>query len=785
MKNWMVKLRVRELLVVTVFLIGLAFWHCLPEPLFEEPVSFVLVDRNGELLGAKIAEDEQWRFPPQSKVPAKFARAITAFEDKRFYRHPGFDPLALARSLIENISKGKIVSGGSTLTMQVIRLARNNPSRTYVEKLIELIMAVRLEAGYSKEEILSLYASHAPFGGNVVGLEAASWRYFGRAPEELSWAESAMLAVLPNSPALIHPGRNRDSLEGKRNRLLVTLHRNGVLSDLDLDLALRESLPERPVPLPREAPHLVETLYAGLESGTRRLASTLDRDLQQATKSIVEQHARSLTLQGIGNAAVLLVDNRSFDVLAYVGNARWSVTNDTGYAVDIIHRPRSSGSILKPFLFAAMLQAGEILPTTLVADVPTQYAGYMPENFDRTYRGAVPAREALVRSLNVPAVRMLKRHGVARFYDFLEQAGMTTLMRPPEDYGLTLILGGAEATLWDLTGMYSNLAAIARHSKPGPPKALRRLRLLQTEDNTTDRLPDIGPAAAWLTLNALLEVARPGDEGFWQNFASSRKIAWKTGTSFGHRDAWAIGTTSEHTVAVWVGNATGEGRPGLTGATAAAPILFDIFNRLERAEWIPQPYLHMKEVETCRNDGYLANGHCETQLQWVPRDSHFGQLSPNNRLVHLDSEQRLRVHGECESPSRMTHRSWFVLSPKQEFYYRKRHADYRSLPSFRNDCQRVASVKGSSGPIAFIYPNVGTRLYIPMDLAEKRGRTVFEAVHRRPEATLFWHLDDRYLGSTSAFHQQALDITPGSHVVTVVDEKGNRLAHPFKVLGKE
>jgi penicillin-binding protein 1C len=492
-----------------------------------------------------------------------------------------------------------------------------------------------------------------------------------------------------------------------------------------------------------------------------------------------------LGLQGIQNVAVLVVDNESFDVLAYVGNSQWSVAKDTGYAVDVIHRPRSSGSVLKPFLFAAMLQAGEILPTTLVADVPTQYAGYMPENFDRTYRGAVPAQDALARSLNVPAVRMLKRHGVARFYDFLEHAGMTTLIRSPEEYGLTLILGGAEATLWDLTGMYANLAAVARHTWPGAPAPQRKLKWLQREDNSTNRQSEIGPAAAWLTLNALLEVSRPGDESFWQNFASSRKIAWKTGTSFGHRDAWAIGTTSAHTVAVWVGNATGEGRSGLTGATAAAPVLFDIFNRLDRADWFPQPYLHMKEIEICRNDGYLPNGNCETESQWVPRDSHFDQLSPNNRLVHLDSNQRFRVHGECESPGSMVHRSWFMLSPRQEFYYRKHHAEYRSLPPFRRDCLQIASAQSSSGPMAFLYPNKGTRLYIPLDLAGKKGQTVFEAVHRRPEATLFWHLDNRYLGSTSTFHQQALDIEPGVHIVTVVDDKGYRLARRFEVLGRE
>lgn len=782
MTDWVRKRPRATALLLLALAAGIAFWRCLPEPLFSQPVSSVLLGRHGGLLGASIAGDEQWRFPPLDRVPAKFRAALVTFEDKRFDYHPGVDPLALARALRLNLKHGEIVSGGSTLSMQVIRLARRHPDRTYLEKLIEMLLAVRLELRHSKEEILALYASHAPFGGNVVGLEAAAWRYFGRGPDRLSWAESAMLAVLPNSPALIHPGRNRVTLQARRDRLLAQLHERGFLSALDLKLARREPLPARPLSLPQHAPHLLATLRAGARPGTHRFETTLERPLQLAARDIVARHAASLRTQGIHNVAALVIDNRSFEVLAYVGNSDWSVRDEHGYAVDIVRRPRSTGSILKPFLFAAMLQAGEILPTTLVADMPTQYAGYMPENFDHIYRGAVPAEVALARSLNVPAVRMLKRHGLGRFYDFLRQFGMGTLTRRPEDYGLTLILGGAEGTLWEVTAMYANLAGLARQREPGPAARYRRLTVLAGDDTVSGRRAEISPAAAWLTLKALLEVARPGAEGHWKNFASARKIAWKTGTSFGLRDGWAIGSTSKYTVGVWVGNASGEGRPGLTGGTTAAPILFDLFNRLGSADWFPPPRAHMKQVEVCRNDGYLANGACETETQWAPRDSHFDRVSPYNRLVHLDPSRAWQVHGRCESVSRMRHRGWFVLPPGQEFYYRRHHADYRPLPPVRKDCQAVAAGRG---PIDFLYPNAGTRLYIPMDLAERKGRTVFEAVHRDHKATLFWHLDDRYLGTTTIFHQQALDITPGPHVVTVVDQDGNRLSRRFEVLGKD
>jgi penicillin-binding protein 1C len=775
--------RRRALLVAFAALAAAGAWLSLPNPLFRVPLSTAVLARDGTLLGARIADDGQWRFPPVAEVPEKFRRAIVAYEDRRFAWHPGVDPLAVARAVRQNLRRGRVVSGASTLSMQVVRLARAARHRGYLDKLAETLLALRLELQYSKAEILALYAAHAPFGGNVVGLEAAAWRYYGRAPGQLSWAETCTLAVLPNSPALIHPGRHRERLREKRDGLLRALHAEGLLGALDLELALRESLPEAPLPLPQDAPHLLETLRAQ-SPATHRFRTTLDAPLQRAASEAVQARAQSFARQGIHNAAALIVDNRNFEVLAYVGNAEWSVANERGFAVDVVRRPRSSGSILKPFLYAAMLDAGEILPRTLVADVPTQYSGYMPENFDHAYRGAVPADVALAQSLNVPAVRMLKRHGVQRFYDFLHHAGLTTLSRKPDDYGLTLILGGAETTLWDATALYANLADIARQVSPGAKPAYRRLRVTDRDADGETRGADITPGAAWLTLQSLLEVARPGEEGYWRSFASSRKIAWKTGTSWGLRDAWALGSSSQHTVGVWVGNASGEARAGLTGASVAAPVLFDLFNRLEPADWFARPDLLLKPVETCRNDGFLANGQCETEWQWAPRDSHFDQPSPYNVRLHLDGDRR-RVHGGCERVTRMVQANWFVLPPGLEYYYRRHHADYRVPPPFRPDCQTHEAAGGARGPIEFLYPNPGTRIYIPTDLAEQKSRAVFEAAHRDRDVVLYWHLDEQYLGVTRTFHQRALDVTPGTHTLTVVDPQGNRLSRQFEVLAAE
>lgn len=770
---------------------GIVFWRCLPVSLFNDPYSSILLSNHDELLGARIAKDGQWRFLHSARVASKFKRALVHYEDKRFYSHPGIDPMALVRAVYLNISQGRVASGASTLSMQVIRLARKNPQRTYFEKLTEMILALRLELRYSKKEILTLYASHAPFGGNVVGVETAAWRYFGRSTEQLSWAESATLAVLPNSPSMIHPGRNRSTLKNKRDALLMQLHKAEVLDAIELKLARLEPLPEKPVTLPRLAPHLLDTLLVNEKSSQSkkkqkyRFNTTLDKSTQQAVNNIIWQQSQTLSLQGIHNAAAIVIDNENFNVVAYVGNSNLNHETQRGYAIDIIRRPRSTGSVLKPFLFASMIQHGDILSKTLIADLPTQYAGYMPENFDHRYRGAVPARTALARSLNVPAVRMLKQHGIERFYDFLKQSGMTSLHRNADEYGLTLILGGAEGTLLDLSMMYANLAFIAKQDHINDKARYRSLNFLRDQKQKQGKHTELNPATAWLTLDALLEVNRPGNENYWKNFNSSQKIAWKTGTSYGLRDAWAIGNTRRYTVAVWAGNASGEGRPGLTGISSAAPIMFEIFNQLDSSRWFDKPIHLMKAVKVCKDDGYLANAYCDSETQWIPAESNFDQVTRYHQKVHLDKTKTWRVHSRCESVSKMFHEDWFVLPPGMEFYYRKHHSSYRTLPPYRKDCESLIAKQDRDSPIALLYPSVGTRIYIPIDLAEKKSRTIFEAVHRNHDATLYWHLDDEYLGTTQTFHQKALDISPGIHRIILVDDLGNRLRRKLEVLGKE
>ena len=772
----------------------LLLWlFCLPRPLFVAPVSYILEDRQGELLGARIAADGQWRFPFQPETPGKYAVCVVAFEDKRFWWHPGVDPLSLGRALALNFRKGRIVSGGSTLSMQVVRMARNNPPRTIWEKTIELFMATRLELGYSKREILALYASNAPFGGNVVGLEAASWRYYGKKPELLSWAEAATLAVLPNSPALIHPGRNRDALLEKRNRLLDRLQKDGTLNASECALAKEEPLPGPPLPLPQLAPHLLDRLATGQPAAANsRMTTTINRRLQLRISEILARRQELYRGNDVHNLAAVVIDVPTGNILAYVGNVMGAGA-EHGEQVDVVAAPRSTGSILKPYLYALALESGDILPNCLLHDVPTQLGQYKPENFYETYDGAVVAKRALIRSLNVPFVLLLQQYGLEKFHFELKRLGLSTLTRPPAHYGLSLILGGAEANLLDITNTYACMARrlgsfYPRNGQYDPqdfrppqffPAAGRRPVLSRTSDGR------LSAAAIWYTFEAMQQVERPTSAGEWELFQASRRIAWKTGTSFGFRDAWAAGVTPQYAVGVWVGNADGEGRPGLIGVDMAAPVLFELFEQLPGGNaWFDPPYDDMTQAPVCRQSGYRAGPYCEADTVWMPKSGLKVRACPYHQLLHLDPSGQWQVTSACEPPSAMLHQSWFVLSPLEEYYFRNKNPAYKPPPPFRPDCIAAQAAPGQA-PMQLIYPKNPTRIFVPVDLDGHLSSTVFQVAHRIPETEIYWHLDGVYLGSTKTVHQMGLQPPVGKHRLALVDANGYRIEQVFEIIGKK
>ena len=769
------------------------FWLSLPKKLFNTPTSYVIEDANGNLLNATIASDGQWRFPYNKNVPQKFIDCITTFEDKRFFKHPGVDPVAMGRALIKDIRNRGAGQGGSTLTMQVIRLSKKDDRRSIWNKIKESLLAVRLECSYSKKEILALYASNAPFGSNVVGLDAASWRYFGRGADKLSWGEMAALAVLPNAPALVHPGKNRDVLLKKRNGLLDKLLAAGKIDKSTCDLAKLELLPGEPLPLPQNASHLLQRFIKDNKTfkGETKIMTTLDGALQKNVSAIVQQHQSVLKGNGINNACALVLDVETGKVLSYVGNISDPSNKEMESDVDVIAAPRSPGSALKPILYASMLSDGLILPNSIIPDIPTQIGSYAPKNFDLGYDGAVPANRALARSLNIPAVKLLQQYKYQRFYETLQNCGITTLNRSADTYGLSLILGGCEVTMWDLAGVYASMARTLNHQSKNhgkldpsdfhPPNYIASTRSTTNDQRPTANVP-LDATSIWFTFQAMQEVMRPGEEGLWQQFSSSQKIAWKTGTSFGFRDGWAIGITPKNVVAVWVGNTDGEGRPGLIGVQTAAPILFDIFRLLPSVSWFESPKYNFSYVPVCRQSGYRANIDCpDVDTLFMPPSGIKVPLCPYHKIIHLDATGNFRVTEDCESPSSMQHKSWFILTPAMEYYYKQRNADYKTLPPFKPGCGFAETGK----LIEIIYPQPDAKIYVPLEISGEKGKTVFTAAHRRAGAKIFWSLDDEFVGTTQNFHQIALNPAPGKHIITLVDENGLSVSRQFEILEKD
>ena len=432
-----------------------------------------------------------------------------------------------------------------------------------------------------------------------------------------------------------------------------------------------------------------------------------------------------------------------------------------------------------------MLDNGELLPNTLIADIPTQISGYSPQNFNQTFDGAVPAQRALSRSLNIPAVLMLQQHGVANFYETLQKFKLKNINKHPDHYGLSLILGGAESNLWDLCRTYANLSATVNHYNRSRGKyrsgefcELNYNADMQRDFGTESRQKNsFGAGSIYLTYEAMKEVNRPEGDEAWKFYDSSLEIAWKTGTSFGNRDAWAIGTNSRYVVGIWVGNASGEGRAALTGVDSAAPILFDVFSALPRSRWFTKPMNDMETAEVCSQSGYLSKEDCPKVSQLIPKSKKKTQVCPYHKTIHLDSSQQFRVNSNCELVENMVSKTWFVLPPVMEWYYKSGHADYQPLPPFRADCH------DSNQPVMdFIYPKANSKVYLTKDFDSKIQPVILKVAHTNRETRLFWYINSEYKGTTRTFHDLPIEAKTGVHRITVMDEAGNEISRKIEIV---
>jgi len=755
----------RKYAVITgIVLIFLIILKMIPPLETTKDYCTVLYDEEGQLLDATIASDEQWRFPPSGNLPEKYKTCLLLYEDRYFYYHPGINPVSLVRAMSTNIRNREVKSGASTLTMQLMRMHYPDAPRNYLQKIKEMVLALHADWSLSKNEILLQYASHAPFGGNIVGLDAACYLYFGRKPHDITWSEAALLAVLPNAPSLMHPGKNRNSLLNKRNRLLNELLKEEIIDSLTFQISLSEPLPGKPKALPNNGMHFTE--FCKLRNHKNQLSSTLNYYLQQKAVNVVNKHYKRLSSNHIHNMAMLVIDIRTQQVKAYVGNT--PAGNKHGFYVDMVQARRSSGSILKPLLYASMIDDGRLMPQQLLADIPTRYGQYSPENFNRDYAGAVHAHTALSLSLNIPFVRLLQQYGNAKFHNQLQHLGFSTFDMPTEHYGLSLILGGGEITLWEMATVYTKLMSQLQYPEKERYAQLQYIVPRGNNNPLPTHSKTIKNGSIYFMLQAMQNAERPDNETGWKFYSQSGEIAWKTGTSFGFKDAWCLGISPEYLIAVWAGNADGEGRALLTGHYAAAPAMFEMFYYLHPSGNFIKPLDDLKQVYTCAKTGYIASVHCsQKDSAMVPDASIKTGPCPCHQTIHIEATTGKRVNRACYDGV-IKDTSWFVLPPGMAYYYRKQQPSYAGLPDWHPNCQGNQPDK----TLEILYPQSGMRLAIPKGLQNSKTSVIARAVHQNDAETLYWYINQQFIDSTNWWHELELNLPSGNYKLTITDRMG-------------
>jgi len=726
----------------------------------------IVLDRQGKILRAFLNENEQWCFVPgNAQIPPKLEKAVLCFEDRYFYQHPGFNPVSIFKAMIRNIKAGKVVSGGSTITMQVCRLA-NPGKRTLFKKLMELLQAVKLEILYSKKEILSLYLNNAPYGGNILGVRAASLKYFAREPAQLSWAEAALLAVLPNAPAQLSPGKNQQLLIDKRNRLLHRLADRGYIDETTCELSCREPAVDSKRNLPCEAPHF--TRYAAAKQNSLEIRTTLDLELQNMIERTIKFQSGYLHENGIRNLSSLVIDNQSREILVWIGSQDFYDDEAQGQ-IDGVLAERSPGSTLKPFLYASAIDDGLIVPETMLADVPSYYGVFQPKNASRKYDGWVTARKALVRSLNVPAVRLLNLYGFERYYYFLKDAGLTTLFRTAKGYGLTLIIGGCEVRMPELAALYCGLA------NQGSFAPLSYLK----DEEKAKPVQLISPGSCWQILNVISELKRPGAEYYWHQFDNQWKLAWKTGTSYGHRDAWAVGTNPQYTIAVWAGNFDNESNPMLSGAASAGPILFAIFNALPKEpekSWFKMPLNELEECEICAETGYAPSKWCEKDTILVSKQAKALRFCNYHQPFQVTKDDKNTVCSKCWKDIEHETKAYLVYPPQVRKYLKLNGYPVQKIPPHIPDCPTRYKAK-----LQIDYPQPGALIFLPRDIDLQQQKLTPQISGYASETRLFWYLDDEFVGSSIGKENISLLPDNGFHTLSIIDESGNSVSTTFQI----
>ncbi len=729
------------------------------------PAAMVL-DSRDKPLRLFLPPDQQWRLPVRlDEVPPRLVQVLLASEDRYFRSHPGVNPAAVLRAAWTNLRAGRVVSGGSTIPMQLARLAEPRP-RTLAAKALEALRAIQLTAHLAKDEILELYLNNAPFGRNIVGLGAAGWFYFGKRPADLSLGEMALLTALPRAPTSYDPVRQPEAATRVRDRVLDQVARLGVVPAEEAERAKRLPLPRAMQRAPLRAPHFAEAVLA--RYGFRpRLATTLDPAVQAVAEKAIAGRLLELRSLDIENAAALVLDLASGEVRAWAGSADYADQAHHG-PIDAVRILRSPGSALKPFLYALAMDRGIIAPGTPLLDIPSDFAGYRPENYDQVFHGQVTAAEALIRSLNVPAVRLLAQVGVQPLHDLLRRGGLATLDKPADHYGLALALGACEVTLLDLTTLY---AALARGGTWLPA------RLLRGEPAESVRL--FSPEASRLVSEVLGQLTRPELAQSWEFTRDAPPVAWKSGTSFGQRDAWAVGFSRNFVVGVWVGNLDGHAVKGLAGAAHAAPILFDILRVVDAgAHSLPRYPAGLDSVEVCALSGGLPGPYCteRARIRVIPGTTRLAPC-PMHRQVFVDAKTGLRLAGPCLALARPIPRVVADLPPELAAWLRSEGRSPAGEPPLDPRCGCAAEELGPQ----IVSPSAQTPYVLRRGVPAEYQQIALRAQAGGSVAELFWYQDGRLVARGHPGERLFLTPSPGSHRLVVLDDQGRTSALDFIV----
>ena len=716
--------------------------------------STIITDNKGEVINAYLTSNQKWRMKTElNEISSLLQKTIIAKEDRHFYSHPGVNPVAVVRAIFSNIFHMRRMSGASTITMQVAKMLEPG-KRNIWSKMREMFRAFQLELKYSKKEILQLYLNLVPYGGNIEGVKAASLLYFKKNPDHLSLAEITALSIIPNKPGVMVPGRNNDFIVKERNRWLEKFAGRNVFTQKEIEDALAEPMNATRGTVPHYLPHLS---YKLKKQGGDIIKTNIDLNTQLKTEKLVEDYIRTQRLKNIKNAAVVIIDNKTHKVITYIGSSNFYDTTDGGQ-VNGANAVRQPGSTLKPLLYAMCFDEGLLTPKTVMTDVAVNYQGYAPENYDEKFNGYVTVEYALERSLNIPAVKGLKMLGHEKMIQKLSNCNFKQIQKDRKKLGLSLILGGCGTTLEELTGLFSSFANNGMLITPSYTQ----------NDTAHNKTTVISPAATFMINEILSKVNRPDFPLNWAATEKMPKIAWKTGTSYGKKDAWSIGYNKNYSVGVWTGNFSGVGVADLSGANIATPLLFKIFNTIDYdsdEEWFTQPKdCDIRQV--CSETGLVPSDHCTSLVTdyFIPLISST-KICNNWQEIMISPDEKISYCKSC-APETGYKKKWYkVVEPDMQSWFEENRIVYQKIPPHNPECELI--FKGAAPAITS--PVNGTEYLInkkdpePLQLICKTANDV---------SKVYWYINNKFFQSSNAGEKQFFVPEEGPVKISCTDDKG-------------